>query len=99
MIWKLTPKQFWHLVAICSFLALAGCASDKVDLANTAVVVEGNGKCHPASDLPPHKTMKKVPEKATGLSALFDLFTTERHDHAKDVQDYNSLYDTCVNGK
>ena len=84
-------------VAVVSLmLSVAGCASTPAVPA--AVVVEGNGKCHPASDLPAHKTMKKVPEADTTLDALFALLLGERKDHAKDVQDYNSLYDTCVNG-
>lgn len=82
---------------LCLFLALAtmacGCASTKTP---DPVVVSGNGHCTPAVDLPDHKTMNKVPETETFMEGLYSLFGTERHDHSKDVSDYNSLWNTCV---
>ena len=80
-------------VALFSFvlvLMLTGCAS------TPPVAISGNGNCHPAADLPAHKVMKKVPEQATLLEDLWGLFASERKDHAADIRDYNSLYDTCV---
>lgn len=99
MIWKLSPRWFNRLVALSIFAAvLGGCASTP-DPLPAAVLVEGNGNCRPPSDLPPKKTMKKVPAVEATIQKLYDLLLGERKDHAKDVQDYNSLYEICVNGK
>jgi hypothetical protein len=52
--------------------------------------------CKPAVDLPVHKQVAPLPEVDTSNDAFFNLFLHERATHAKDDQDYNSLYDTCV---
>lgn len=73
-------------------LFLAGCAHDTP----AAIVVTGNGKCHPAQALPDHKTVKLVPVKDTDVLAMHDLLDDERLEHGKDVRDYNKLWDECV---
>lgn len=60
------------------------------------VVVTGNEACHPSQDLPSHKAMKKVSEKATSMGDVYGLLAAERHDHAGDMRDYNALWDQCV---
>jgi hypothetical protein len=40
--------------------------------------------------------MKKVPVSDTFMEDLFGLLLSERHEHYADIQDYNSLYETCV---
>lgn len=77
------------LFAFVLALVLSGCAS-------VPLVVSGNGSCHPSADLPSHKALKKVPEETTLLEDLWGLLLNERKDHARDVRDYNSLYDQCV---
>lgn len=54
------------------------------------------GPCHPSTDLPAVKTIKKVPEAETSFEDLFKLFAQERKAHGDDVRDYNSLYKECV---
>lgn len=81
--------KFLKWLALCVML-LASCAPI------TPVVVQGNGGCHPASDLPSHLTMQKVPEVDTGATQLYDLLLDERASHAKDQQRYNSLFGACV---
>lgn len=73
--------------ALVGLLLLGGCAS-------TAPV--SSGSCHPSTDLPATKAIKKVPEKNTTFEELYSLLALERHDHAADVRDYNSLYEQCV---
>lgn len=68
-------------------LLCAGCASP------AQVVSSG---CHPSTDLPSVKVIKKVPEADTSIEDLFKLFAQERKDHGQDVRDYNSLYKECV---
>lgn len=78
------------ILGLIMALALAGCATSPPQL------VSGNGSCHPSVDLPAHKTMKKVPEQDVLLEDLWALLLGERKDHAKDIDDYNSLYSECV---
>jgi hypothetical protein len=54
--------------------------------------------CKPADDLPPKKTVSKLPETATPNDVAFALWLRDRSMWAKDVADYNSLYKTCVVG-
>lgn len=84
-------KKLLYAVALAALVS--GCA---LSPPSSTVVVAGNGACHPSQDLPTKKTMKKVPEVVTPLQDLFNLFASERKDHATDVRDYNSLYEQCV---
>jgi hypothetical protein len=68
-------------------LLLGGCASP------ASVLMSG---CHPSTDLPSVKTIKKVPEAETSFEDLFKLFAQERKAHGDDIRDYNSLYQECV---
>ena len=52
--------------------------------------------CIVSSDLPVSKSVKPVPEVATTNDEFYLLFAHERAEHAKDDQDYNSLYSQCV---
>ena len=54
--------------------------------------------CMPSADLPATKHVAMLPEVDTSNDKFFDLFLHERATHAKDDQDYNSLYATCVGG-
>lgn len=88
------PYRFGLVLLAAGLLAvvlLAGCASTP-----PPTIVAGNGSCHPSVDLPAHKTMKKVPVSDTFMEDLFGLLLSERHEHYADIQDYNSLYETCV---
>ncbi|MBI1313676.1 hypothetical protein GC176_20480 [bacterium] len=97
MVYRLPYRVFASLLWLSVLAAgLAGCATTPPPV---PVVVTGNGHCQPAADLPAHKTMKKVPEVETFMENLYAMFLGERKDHAKDIADYNSLYDTCVGGK
>lgn len=90
-------KNFLLLCTLSIFaMAFAGCASTPKLPTAIPVQVVGNGKCKPPVDLPAHKTMKKVPVVDTFLDEAYSLLGIERHDHAKDITDYNSLYDVCV---
>ena len=73
--------------ALVGLLLLGGCAS---------IVPASVGTCHPSTDLPAVKTIKKVPEAETSFEDLFKLFAQERKAHGDDVRDYNSLYKECV---
>jgi hypothetical protein len=84
------PKWYLRFVGLCAFLSLLACSTP------AAIVVEGNGGCHPASDLPAHMTMQKVPEADTGATQLYELLLDERASHHKDQNRYNSLYGACV---
>lgn len=90
---RISDTQWYFAVVLLTALLCAGCATAPVP-----VVVSGNGKCHPAQDLPAHKTIKPVPEVDTFMEDLYGLFALERSDHAKDISDYNSLWATCVGG-
>lgn len=90
------PYRFgFTLLAVGLVLAIliAGCGSvPKPD----PVPIGGNHQCHPSSDLPSHKTMKKLPEQDMLLDDFWGLFAGERKDHRTDINDYNSLWDQCV---
>lgn len=88
---------FRTLPLALAVLSLCGCAT--VPPPAPPIVVAGNGHCHPASDLPAHKTLQALPEVETFMDDLFGLFLKDRKAHADDIADYNSLYETCVNGK
>jgi hypothetical protein len=97
MTFKLLDKLHWRVQKWVIFAALVvgllcGCAPTPP----VEVPVVGNNTCIPASDLPDHKAMKKVPEVDTGATGLYDLLLDERSSHAKDIQDYNSLHKACV---
>lgn len=77
-------------VVLLIIILVAGCASAP------QVPLTANGTCHPSQDLPVHKVIKKVPEQPTLFEDLYNLFLAERADHAKDVADYNSLSNECV---
>ena len=55
--------------------------------------------CKPATDLTKPKYLKRVPERATSNDEFYNLFLSERVDHATDIRDYNSLLRTCVEPK
>lgn len=98
IVFKLLDKLHWRVVRALIFVSLicavlGGCAGTTPPV---AVPVVGNNTCIPASDLPDHKVMKKVPEVPTDQTGLFNLLLDERASHAKDDQDYNSLYKACV---
>ena len=78
-----------RLAIVFSALVLAACAS-------TPALITGNGTCQPSQDLPAEKVIQKLPEQATLFEEFYHLFARERKDHAKDVEDYNSLYSQCV---
>jgi hypothetical protein len=68
----------------------AGCASTPI------ITTLPPALCKPATDLPAHKNITKLPEVETPNDQFYSLFLQERAQHAKDAQDYNSLYATCV---
>lgn len=83
---------YLYLCALACFsMLLSGCGT-------TGTVVLPPQLCIPATDLPETKAVKVLPEVETDNSAFYELFLTERADHAKDVQDYNSLWTQCVKG-
>jgi hypothetical protein len=93
-LYGLKPKTFLRVCGFCVLsVLLFGCGSVP---ATSPVVVSGNGHCVPASDLPSHKTVQAVPEKETFMEDLYSLLGLERRYRARDVSDYNSLWDTCV---
>lgn len=82
----------WFLRAmVISAMAfcIVGCASHPIPVVT-------NTKCHPAQDLLPTKSVILHPEVATANDIAFGLWLEDRAAWAKDVQDYNSLYATCV---
>lgn len=92
---KLIPMWFFRgLLATALVAGTVGCASAPVLPA--VVQVQGNGHCNPSVDLPVKKTMKKLNPVDTFMEDVFGLLASERHDHASDIRDYNSLYKTCV---
>lgn len=89
----------WFLRAM-AFSAMAFCIVGCALLHPLPVVTIS--KCHPAQDLIPTKQVSQHPEVATANDVAFGLWLEDRAAWAKDVQDYNSLYSTCVgtdNGK
>jgi hypothetical protein len=97
IVFKLLDRLHWRVVKALIFVSLicgvlAGCA----DKPAIEVPVVGNNTCIPASDLPDHKVMKKVPSAPANATELYNLLLDERASHAKDDQDYNSLYKACV---
>ena len=95
-LYNLRPAIFLRVCGLCIASAvLFGCQDASVP---AAIVVSGNGHCTPASDLPAVKHMKKVPVVDTFMDDLGTLLFGERRDHKKDIDDYNSLYQTCVIG-
>lgn len=80
-------------IALIIAFGLSGCATVPPP------VVSGNGSCHPSTDLPAHKTVKKPPQDATLLEDTFALLGFYIKDDVQNVLDYNSLYEQCVGVK
>lgn len=85
--------QKWVIFAALVAGLLAGCAGVTPPV---QVPVVGNHECIPASDLPAHMVMKKVPTTEAGVNELYNMLLDERASHAKDQESYNSLHGACV---
>jgi hypothetical protein len=89
----MSPRWFLRLLALWVLsVGLAGCGTLR-DLVLPPLPPQA---CKPAADLPPVKTITPFPEREVPNEEFYVLALQERKDHAKDVQDYNSLYKTCV---
>ena len=86
-------KAYLQLVAISILAAsLCGCAG----LSRLVLPPLEPELCKPSSDLPVKKSVPLLPERLTANDEFYILFLQGRKAHAKDAQDYNSLYGQCV---
>lgn len=83
---------YWFIetVALATLLALGGCQTITSFLPPQPCIV--------SPDLPAVKHVDLLPVVETGNQTLYSQFLAERKVHAKDDDDYNSLYKTCVQG-
>lgn len=84
----MTRVLFWTAMIVLLALLLTGC--------HTITSFLPPQPCKPAVDLPAEKHLAKLPEVDTPNDVFYGLLLTERSVHAKDDQDYNSLYSSCV---
>lgn len=92
----LYARAFNAACALLLFISATGLASCSTTPKPEIAIQHGNQLCHPSSDLPARKAIKAVPETDTLMGDVYHLFGIERHDHYRDVQDYNKLWTECV---
>lgn len=87
----MSAKWFFRAMALAALAAIiGGCQTITHFLPPQPCIV--------SADLPTEKHVAPLPEVETGNQTLYGQFLAERKVHAKDDEDYTSLYKTCVLG-
>jgi hypothetical protein len=81
-----------HCLAVAAIALLTACSSSPPE----AIIVSGNGRCHPSQALPPAIVIETVPAKDTDANGLYDLLADSRKALGTAAGQYRKLWDECV---